>query len=31
MSELPKLKVKKTPFGYSDEETYDFEQAKNFS
>ena len=31
MSKLPKLKVKKTPFGYSDEETYVFEQAKNFS
>ncbi len=31
MSKLPKLKVKKTPFGYSEEETYDFEQAKNFS
>ena len=31
MPGLPKLKVKKTPFGYSEEETYDFKQAQSFS
>ena len=30
MPKLPKLKVNRIPFGYSDEETYDFEQAQNF-
>ncbi len=31
MSRLPKLKVKRIPFGYSNEEICDFEQAQNFS